>query len=283
MRRLANFASNNSIVVDVLGLIIASIVVHSVYMFWIDPSAIQLLFEAKELGEPPPRALAVILKDPEQEICIILSLWCLWLWVLRYQIFMDEAYLLKDDFLGLQDVTSFNATTLHELRQQVAAHLQAEPHLRLLSPVEAALNTLEAHGPATQFKEAGDLGTASCDMHLEQLDAKLNLNKYILWAIPSLGFLGTVRGIGEALVRADEALAGDITGVASSLGVAFNSTFCALFLSLILMAVSYVFQGSEEKLVGDFKEFIATDLIGKLSQLSRARDSTALPPPSYES
>ncbi len=36
--------------------------------------------------------------------------------------------------------------------------------------------------------------------------------RYISWAIPSIGFIGTVRGIGEALAQADKAVQGDIAG-----------------------------------------------------------------------
>ena len=56
--------------------------------------------------------------------------------------------------------------------------------------------------------------------------------RYISWAIPSIGFIGTVRGIGEALAQADKAVQGDIAGVTQSLGVAFNSTFIALLISI---------------------------------------------------
>ena len=44
-----------------------------------------------------------------------------------------------------------------------------------------------------------------------------------------------MRGIGEALAKADQAVQGDITGMTNSLGVAFNSTFVALIISIILM------------------------------------------------
>ena len=259
-------------VVDILGLLISGVLVHLVYMFWIDPSASQLLYIAQEQGEPPPRTLSIILKDPEQEICVILGLWCAWLWLFRYQLFMDEPHLLKTDFLDLRNKTAFNDDVLAELRNDVSVKLQNAPHLQLLGVVETVLNTLEPRRPISQFKEASDIGAAACDVYLEQLDAKLSLNKYILWAIPSVGFLGTVRGIGEALGRADEALAGDITGVANSLGVAFNSTFCALFISLLLMLASYLLQGREERLVANYKRFIAADLIGKLTAVAKAQE-----------
>ena len=260
---------------DVLGLVLSILVIHVIYLFVIEPSASQQLFEATAAGESPPRTITIILRDPEQEACLILGLWCLWLWLFRYQLFMDEPHLLRDDFLQLKTKTAFDATVLQELRNAVSERLQALPHLQLLGFVEDVLNSLEPRGPSSQFKDAHDIGMESCDVYLEQLDARLSLNKYILWAIPSVGFLGTVRGIGDALGRADEALAGDITGVASSLGIAFNSTFTALFISLILMFVSYLLQGREERLVANYKRFIATELIGTLSALSRSEPSAA--------
>ena len=39
----------------------------------------------------------------------------------------------------------------------------------------------------------------------DRLDSDLSLVRYIAWAIPSVGFIGTVRGIGEALAQADQA------------------------------------------------------------------------------
>ena len=44
----------------------------------------------------------------------------------------------------------------------------------------------------------------------EQQESELSMLRYLAWAIPSIGFIGTVRGIGVALMRADEALTGDL-------------------------------------------------------------------------
>ncbi|MCK7511244.1 MAG: MotA/TolQ/ExbB proton channel family protein [Desulfobacterales bacterium] len=69
---------------------------------------------------------------------------------------------------------------------------------------------------------------AYCDAEGERLESELSMIRYIAWAIPSIGFLGTVRGIGDALNQAHQAIEGDIFGVTRSLGVAFNSTLIAL-------------------------------------------------------
>ena len=75
--------------------------------------------------------------------------------------------------------------------------------------------------------------------------------RYIAWAIPSIGFIGTVRGIGEALGQAYQAVEGNIVGVTTSLGVAFNSTFTALVISIIIMFLMHQLQLIQERLVLD--------------------------------
>ncbi len=85
--------------------------------------------------------------------------------------------------------------------------------------------------------------------------------RYIVWAIPSIGFIGTVRGIGQALALAYQAMDGDITGVTQSLGVAFNSTFVALLLSLVLMLLVHQLQLIQERLVLETQNYCESRLI----------------------
>jgi len=88
--------------------------------------------------------------------------------------------------------------------------------------------------------------------------------RYIAWAIPSIGFIGTVRGIGEALSQAHKAVQGDIAGVTASLGVAFNSTFIALVISIFLMFIVHQLQLAQERLVLDSHDYCDNSLIRHL-------------------
>jgi biopolymer transport protein ExbB/TolQ len=98
----------------------------------------------------------------------------------------------------------------------------------------------------------------------EQQESELSMLRYLVWAIPSIGFIGTVRGIGVALRRADEALQGDISGVTSALGVAFNSTLVALIISIFLMLLIHLLQSSQEGLILRLQTFCRERLIDKL-------------------
>ena len=88
--------------------------------------------------------------------------------------------------------------------------------------------------------------------------------RYIAWAIPSIGFIGTVRGIGDALGQVYEAVEGDIAGVTASLGVAFNSTFIALLISILLMFLLHQLQLIQERLVLDTQHYCDQELLRNL-------------------
>jgi len=99
---------------------------------------------------------------------------------------------------------------------------------------------------------------------MERQESELSIIRYIAWAIPSVGFIGTVRGIGSALGQANRAVEGDITGVTQSLGVAFNSTFIALVISIVLMFFIHQLQLTQERLVLDTESYCNENLIARL-------------------
>ena len=266
-RRLMAYSAGHSTVLDIIGLMLCALIVHSFYVLYIDPLAGDAMRTATATAAVPERTLAVILKDIEQEICIVLGLWSAWLVAFRY---------LEVDFLELGKVNEYSQPVLAGLQSKLDDASARVPGSLLLSSTGLALDRIRLNGA---FHEANEVAAEACDLHLEMLHSKLAINRYVLWAIPSIGFLGTVRGIGEALTRAGEAMAGDISGVAASLGIAFNSTFVALFVSLVLMLFSSMLQGREERLAANCKHFVSSQLIARLSALAKSSgaDASAAP------
>jgi len=187
--------SNYSIFIF-LSFFVSLIIVHIFYLVVINPLAFEYMAVAQASNISPERHFSVILKDPEQKICLTLFLWSLIIGGFNY-------FLLQDDYKSLE---KNNDPLLAELNKKI----------------DSDTSDKEIYSILIENK-----------FDLFQLD--LSFIKYISWAIPSIGFIGTVRGIGEALSQAAEAIDGDITGMTTSLGVAFNSTFTALLLSIILM------------------------------------------------
>lgn len=82
--------------------------------------------------------------------------------------------------------------------------------------------------------------------------------RYISWAVPVLGFIGTVLGISLAadgirrIIGSDSGLSGlsgDLSGAIAPLGIAFDTTLIALSLSVALTLLLALVQREEERML----------------------------------
>jgi biopolymer transport protein ExbB/TolQ len=90
---------------------------------------------------------------------------------------------------------------------------------------------------------------------------------YLAWAIPALGFLGTVRGLAAGLTMSQqvgEDLQPYIENVTRNLNVAFDTTFIALLLSLVLMFFLHSVHREEEQVVIDSQQYCLEHLANRL-------------------
>jgi biopolymer transport protein ExbB/TolQ len=127
--------------------------------------------------------------------------------------------------------------------------------------VRALQRALDRFGATRSIRDSAETSRAVCDSEADRLDSGLAMIRYIAWAIPAIGFIGTVRHIGDALLQAHKAVTGDITAVTSSLGIAFNATFVALLLTIVLMFFLHQLQQAQEQFVHDTDQWIDQRLI----------------------
>ncbi len=132
---------------------------------------------------------------------------------------------------------------------------------RQMLVVRALQRTLDRFAATRSIRDSAETSRNVCDSEADRLDSGLAMIRYIAWAIPAIGFIGTVRHIGDALLQANQAVSGDITSVTSSLGIAFNATFVALSLTIILMFFLHQLQQSQEQFVHDTDHWIDQRLI----------------------
>jgi biopolymer transport protein ExbB/TolQ len=128
----------------------------------------------------------------------------------------------------------------------------------------AILTALHRFESTRNIQDVASAANSVADEESERLDSELAMIRYIAWAIPSIGFIGTVRGIGSALAQAHKAVEGDIMGVTQNLGVAFNSTFIALLISIVIMFLVHQLQLFQERLVLESKEYVDRHLVRNL-------------------
>jgi biopolymer transport protein ExbB/TolQ len=129
------------------------------------------------------------------------------------------------------------------------------------------------HRVALQFQssrsvdQANSLLNSSLELFLHEIDLHYNILRYIMWLIPTLGFIGTVRGIAQALARAGATKPDNpdlLSIVTSELAVAFDTTLIALLLSGVLVMLVHIIQASEERNLNRAGNYCVDNLINRL-------------------
>jgi biopolymer transport protein ExbB/TolQ len=105
-------------------------------------------------------------------------------------------------------------------------------------------------------------------MLLQEVDLRYGMLRYITWLIPSLGFIGTVMGIGYALSYAGEPGRFEdptlLTELTSRLALAFDTTFLALILSAIILFIQNIVQSREEYALNRAGQYCLDNLVNRL-------------------
>jgi len=241
-------------------LIVSAITVHLAYIGFVRPQAELIMQLARQAGQSAPRDLLVILKDYEQEICIILMLWAGFLIVSKCLAILKNQYLFKVDLLEETGENRSDLRTVLSNLDKLSAEIRATPL------VVALTASLRRYLITSNVQHTSDAIESSIEALALRQDAENSMIRYLIWAIPSIGFIGTVRGIGGALAQADQALAGDIGGMTNSLGLAFNSTFVALLISILLMFLLHQLLRLQDGLVVDTQAYCEKFLLKRISE-----------------
>ncbi|MBI1899519.1 MAG: MotA/TolQ/ExbB proton channel family protein [Planctomycetia bacterium] len=128
-----------------------------------------------------------------------------------------------------------------------------------------------------QHKGAAD-GLSDELKYLSELDEghvhdSYALARLMIWAVPILGFLGTVVGITMAIASIDSAaLAESMDAVIASLAIAFDTTALALVLSMVLMFVQHSDERADRKLLEQVDERAAAELLGRFPEAMAGSD-----------
>ena len=119
----------------------------------------------------------------------------------------------------------------------------------VLAPVVASLDALAAETARVE---------ESLALLWRRFEESYLLPRYISWAVPILGFIGTVLGISLAadgirrIIGSDaglSSLSSDLSGAIAPLGIAFDTTLIALSLSVVLTLFLSLVQRDEERIL----------------------------------
>jgi biopolymer transport protein ExbB/TolQ len=249
--------------VTLIALIGVVLFVHATYVAWIRPNgdAIIAAEQQRMRTDPnyvPERSLFLVIDAPEQEAEIIHFLWAMVIIGYKALLVRRERRMLNRELIHVPD----GIKVLPEDAKDYARQLEDMPVEEKSSLVVRALQrTLDRFAATRSIRDSAETSRSVCDSEADRMDSGLAMIRYIAWAIPAIGFIGTVRHISDALLQAHKAVTGDITNVTSSLGIAFNATFVALSLTVVLMFFLHQLQQAQEGFVHNTDHWIDQHLI----------------------
>ena len=158
----------------------------------------------------------------------------------------DEASVLRIEDLG-------------SIRRKVANHFDGENGF-LPSFINMAILQLQS---TRSIDQAVSVLQTSLGINESKVEQRYAMVRYLAWVIPTMGFIGTVSHLGNALRLVDPNHM-NISAVTSALGIAFNTTLIALIESAILVLIQNVVQTREDAAVDDAAEYCLRNLINRL-------------------
>src|SRR5262249_10807857 len=135
-----------------------------------------------------------ILKDYEQENAVILSIWSIGLIIPQTRGVARQRRLLEKVYIGGDEKT---VLVPRDTRADTRPLERLDPEEQDMFLPRALMVGLNRFGATRSVQDAAEAVIDECEYEAARLDAQLSMIRFTAWAIPAIGFVGTVRGIGQ--------------------------------------------------------------------------------------
>jgi biopolymer transport protein ExbB/TolQ len=203
---------------------------------------------------------AQLLLGPEQIACYCCFMWACFIFASRYLENFRQRRAFKLGLLPVEEgarILQEDARPLQRKVDQIAA--ERGPFI-LANMIRTALAKFALSRSSHDVREAV---RSQAEVDQGRLVATMATMNYLAWAIPAIGFFGTVRGLAGSMTLAQQG--GEQLRIATRhLTVAFDCTLVALALSLVVMFLIHLIQREEESLVIDCQQYCLEHLVNHL-------------------
>ncbi len=163
---------------------------------------------------------------------------------------------------AVQTLNEWQATSHHESWRSTAMWNRVQD---VLHYVNAGRN----HGLEDHLKYLADLS-------VDRLLQSYSLIRTVTWAVPIMGFLGTVIGITMAIANVTpEQLDSSLPEVTAGLAVAFDTTAQALTMSMLLVFATFLVERDEQSILNEVEQFGIDSLVPYFSTSDTTASTSA--------
>lgn len=173
-----------------------------------------------------------------------------------------EKLLLDDNYLPSDERSVLDNLNLAKVRRNVGQIKSQEQGFVLVLIdlcVKRFLNSQSIEQTLSALK-------GKIDFLSHKLDIRYTLLRYLIWVIPTIGFIGTVLGISFAIMGINPTDV-NLEQVIASLGIAFNTTLVALVLSALLNLFYNLVLSAEEDALNKAGNYVLNNMVNRLDPL----------------
>jgi biopolymer transport protein ExbB/TolQ len=181
------------------------------------------------------------------------------LWV-RHAATRREEHYLAQHLLPEEDAAILQIDDLGPIRRKVA-ELRASENAFLPQLLDLSILQLFT---SRSLEQTVQIYTSTLELMSHRLDLAYQTMRFLVWVIPTTGFIGTVVGISIALEGMQDPKNIEFDKVTSGLAVAFYTTILALLLSAVLVLLQNVVQRREETALNRAAQYTLRNLINRI-------------------
>jgi biopolymer transport protein ExbB/TolQ len=207
-----------------------------------------------------PQRWSQLLLGPEQIAAYCCFLWAFFIFASRWVEVFRQRKAFRLGLLPVEEGARILQEDARPLQRKIDQITQAHGPFILANMIRQALAKFALSRASTDVAAAVKTQAEVDQGRLVSTMATMN---YLAWAIPAIGFFGTVRGLAGSMTLAQQG--GEQVRIATRhLTVAFDCTLVALALSLVVMYLIHVITRDEEALVIDCQQFCLEHLVNRI-------------------
>lgn len=200
-----------------------------------------------------------LLLGPEQLACYVSFLWGSFILGSRYLEVRRQRQAFGMGLLPTDEGARILQEDARPLQRKLAQATGQRPYI-LANMIRVALARFAI---SRSSQEVSETVRTQAEVDQGRLVTSMATVNYLAWAIPAIGFFGTVRGLAGSMTLAEQG-GRQIRTATQHLTVAFDCTLVALAMSLVMMFLLHLLQREEEALVIDCQQYCLEHLVNRI-------------------
>ena len=178
---------------------------------------------------------------------------------------------------------ALTSETAQDAIRRLRSFVDNPAHFVLFNRIERALQNLRNVGNVSDVSE---MLRAQAENDESHVDSSYGLLSGIVWAIPILGFIGTVIGLSGAIGKFGSVLSAEsdlgslkegLAPVTSNLGIAFDTTFLALVLAMVIQMLVTLLRKREDLFLDACRDYAHENVTSRLRLAPRPEGDAPRP------